>query len=152
MIGPPCAGKTTEAKKMLKQNPHLTRINRDELRVMMLGKIDVNNGFVEQGINEITKIHVQRCMWANVDIIVDATHCKPRYITEIKNMVPIEGKTGVRPDVTFKYIVCDVPFWKQRWRNFWRYTKTGDWIPRDISIAMDRNFRHTLDQIKADKV
>lgn len=152
MIGPPCAGKSTKAREMLKQNPRLVRVNRDELRLMMLGKIDINNGFVEQAINEVTKNIVQRCMWAECDIIVDATHCKPRYITEIKNMVPMPGPTGVKPNVTFKYVVCDVPFWKQRWRNFWRWAKTGIWIPRQVSIAMDRNFRHTLEQIRADKV
>ena len=153
MIGPPCAGKSTLARKMLREsNWPMVRVNRDELRIMMLGKIEVNNGFTEQAINEITKDFVQKCVWANVDVIIDATHCKSRYITDIKNMVPKESSYGVIPDVKFKYIICDVPFWKQRWRNFWRFLKTGDWIPRDLSIVMDRNFRHTVSMIKADKV
>ncbi len=152
MIGPPCAGKSTKAREMLKQNPRLTRVNRDELRQMMLGSMVINNGYVEQAINEITKMHVQRCMWADCDVVIDATHCKPSYITNIKNMVPVAGPTGVKPNVTFKYVVCDVPFWKQRWRNFWRWCKTGVWIPREASVIMDRNFRNTLEQIRADKV
>lgn len=146
MIGPPCAGKTTKAKEMLKQNPRLMRINRDELRKMMLGKIDTGNGYVETSINEITKAFITRCVHAEVDMIIDATHCKPAYIREIKNMVP----AGYHP--VFKYVICDIPFWKQRWRNFWRWVKTGDWIPRAVSIAMDRNFRNTLTQIKTDKI
>jgi predicted kinase len=152
MVGPPCAGKTTLARQMLRDNPHMVRINRDELRRMMLGKIMVDNGYVEQSINQMVKTFAQNCMWANIDLIIDATHCKPKYITDIKNMVPKEPSYGALPTVTFKHIICDVPFWKQRWRNFWRWCRGGGWIPRSVSYHMDRNFRNTIELIKADKV
>lgn len=146
LIGPPCSGKTTLAKRLLRENSYMVRVNRDELRKMMLGKIYTNNGYAEQSINEITKMLIERCVLAEVDLIIDATHCKPSYITQIKNMCPHGHSTQ------FKYLICDVPFWKQRWRNFWRWVKTGDWIPKEVSINMDKNFRQTLKLIKADKV
>ena len=148
MIGPPCSGKTTKARKMLKEVNHgdVLRFNRDELRKMMLGFVDTNNGFVEQSINELTKYTVHRCVYANMDLIVDATHCKPSYINQIKNLVP----AGML--VNYNYVICDVPYWKQRWRNFWRWAGGGGWIPRDVSKNMERNFRNTLELIKADKV
>lgn len=143
MIGPPCSGKTTKAKEMTSYGSIL-RLNRDELRLMLKGTSKPYNDLVETTINTLTEYIVASLVSSGTDLLIDATHCRAKYITDIKLMVPPGS------DVKFTYVICDVPFWLQRWRNFCRFLKTGTWIPRKVSIHMDRNFRTTLALIKTD--
>lgn len=134
MVGPPCAGKSTAAKYMARNDKGIVRVNRDELRTMLRGMYSYGEKFVESLVTLIERQVVYNATGAGIDVIVDATHCTTKSINKIKDMVH-EGE-----DVNFKYLLCIVPYWRQRWRNFWRYLKEDIWIPSDVSKSMTKNF------------
>jgi predicted kinase len=143
MCGPPCSGKTTLAKKLAQEDRGTMRLNRDELRTMLRGKYVSGHQATEAMCTHLVEKGMRIALRLGMDVILDATHCKWKYIEDSKALAP----QGVK----FEYVICDVPYWKQRWRNFWRYLKTGIWIPSGVSKAMDRNFRETLKRIADEK-
>ncbi len=137
MVGPPLSGKSTIAKR-LAQGKNILRINRDELRIMLKGKYVNGNPLVESVINAFTRYLIVRCILSGEDLIIDATHCKEKYINDIKDDIPKDQ------DCIIKYIVCDEPLWKLKYRNIIRYIKTGIWIP----VQVIENMHHTFQSVK----
>lgn len=147
MVGPPCAGKSTKAREMMRENKNLIRLNRDELRWMFRGKeYKWGDAPIEVLVNHLMSEGANYALMTGKDVISDATHCKAKYIAE--------AKKAIHPnfDVKYEYIILDIPFWKQRWRNFWRWVKTGVWIPRAVSKTMDTNFREVKQLIENGKL
>lgn len=144
LVGPPCSGKSTWAKKFLNYGitKNCIRVNRDELRIMFKGKYVSGNPLVENQVNEAFKAIAYNAYANNLNLIVDATHCKMKYINDIKNYLK-DYKT-----IRYSYIVFSVPYWKQRVRNFFRYLKTGIWIPKEVSNNMNKNFLVTKELLK----
>lgn len=134
MIGPPCSGKSTLSKELVSDDIGILRLNRDELRSMLRGKYVVGDKLVEALVTEIINFSIDRLIRSGNDVVIDATNCKQKTINNILKVIP----EGYSPEV--KYIVCDIPYWKQRWRNLLRYLTTGIWIPRHIAKVMHYNF------------
>lgn len=136
MVGPPCSGKTTKAKRLAKASDRFIRVNRDELRTMMRGHYVCDDLYVEKTINLITEQMIQLACASLKNVIIDATHCKVRYINDIKRMIP-EGCP-----VEFKYVLAEnLPLWILKLRNIKRYIQTGVWIPKKVMENMYHNFQ-----------
>jgi predicted kinase len=145
LVGPPCSGKSTAAKQLCVEDPNIIRVNRDELRIMLKGRYTVGNRLVEACTTNIVRHTIDTVLRSGNDLVVDATHCKMKYIQDILEMIPTDV------DCVVKYILFDVPYWKQRWRNFWRWVKTGIWIPSNVSKAMDKNFKEVKKQLSTER-
>jgi len=139
LIGPPCSGKTTWCKQHLKSCSYI-RVNRDELRIMLKGRYVVGNKVVESICNDLVIDSIYRAYKNNTSIIIDATHCKFKYITDIQSKINLDN-------VSYSYTIFKVPYWKQRYRNFFRYLRTGIWIPKEVSKNMNKNFNETIKEL-----
>lgn len=134
MVGPPCTGKSYLAKRMARENNHMIRVNLDDLRTMLNGKYVFNNRVVENTASMIQRTVVEYALANEHDVIVDATHLKEKWIKKTLDVIPEGSHHQV------EYLVCEAPYWKQRWRNFWRWLKTGIWIPSEVAKNMNTNF------------
>ena len=71
--GIPGSGKTTWAKNFVKENPNYIRINRDDLRSMLIGKWD----WAIEGVVISTQAHmIKSFLEINKNIVVDSTNLK----------------------------------------------------------------------------
>lgn len=139
MVGPPCSGKSTFAKEIAKDRSFI-RLNRDELRIMFRGRYSFGENYIESLVNDAIKFIGNKALEDGKIVVLDATHCKMKYINDVKSIFP--------EDTIYKYVVFDIPYWKQRWRNFWRYIKTGIWIPKEVSKVMHNSFQKVKEEIK----
>jgi predicted kinase len=146
MVGPPCSGKSTLAKKIALEHQGLLRVNRDEIRAMLKGAYVFGISHVERLTTDIEDFVVKWALHHGYDVLVDATHCTPKSVNKIKAMVPEDV------EVEIEFITCDIPYWKQRWRNFWRWIRTDIWIPAEVSQNMDRGFKVTKIMIEDGKL
>lgn len=79
LCGIPCSGKTTWTKQYLKDNTNTIRVNRDDLRVMLR-----DQGFVDKPLEDIISavqsLIVCEAQVEKIDVIIDATNCKLKYL------------------------------------------------------------------------
>ncbi len=80
LVGIPCSGKSSWAREYLKNNPNCIRLNRDDLRVMLR-----DQGYVSKDIEDVISstqsfIVTEATSTVNLDVIIDATNCKLKYI------------------------------------------------------------------------
>lgn len=138
MVGPPCSGKSTEADRILKEEPNTLRVNRDSFRYMLR-----NEGFCNYNIeNIITGLMdkaIDKALEGGYDVIIDNTHCKLKYINDITK------KYSGKASVVLYTIQC--PLWRLRLRNVIRYIKKGVWIPDKVIISMHKNFKNLLKEL-----
>lgn len=139
MIGPPCSGKTTLAKRM-SLDPNNVRISREDLRSMIRGHF-TGETQVEDLVSYIVDKTLGKALEMRRNAILDQTNCKYRRLSSLEAQLKDQGWT-------IRRIVLDIPYWKQRWRNFWRWVHTGNWIPRKVAQSMDKNFRLTLQSMQ----
>ena len=81
LIGIPCSGKSTWAKNYVLNNRKVARINRDELREMMMASVitNGNNNF----INKIKKDIIYAAIKSNRNLVIDDTHCYVKQLVEL---------------------------------------------------------------------
>lgn len=100
--GIPSSGKSTWAKKWVAEDPeNRVRVNRDDLRFMLFG---MYWGLTYQQEGDVTKAEralVETYLRSGKDVVVDATHLRPKYITEWKK---IADKLGVELEIEEFYI------------------------------------------------
>ena len=84
--GLPASGKSTWAKKLMKEHPgEYKRVNKDELRAMIdCGQWSRKN---EEFILEIRNCVIDFAMIQNFNVIVDDTNLSPKHEAEIREMV-----------------------------------------------------------------
>ncbi len=141
-VGPPLSGKSTWARKMANKNRDVIRINRDDLRTMFRGGYVHGHGFTETLCTITTISTAGNALRAGYDVILDNTNCTLSTVNDVLNSIVTLKGQGIPIEVEFK--VFEIPYWKQRWRNFWRWAKgKGPWIPSEVSKRMDHNF-HTV--------
>lgn len=132
-VGPPCSGKSTWARK-LAQKRGVIRINRDDLRTMFKGGYVHGDGFVEKLCTLTTYDTALAILKGGFDVVLDNTNCTVKTVKDLLMNVHDVA------EVEFK--VFDIPYWKQRYRNFWRwFRRQGPWIPKEVSQRMDSNFQ-----------
>jgi predicted kinase len=73
LIGIPRSGKTSWSTNYVFENRNVTRINRDELRMMLVGNVITkgNNNFINKVRNNI----IRQAIIAKRNIIIDDTNC-----------------------------------------------------------------------------
>ena len=79
LVGIPCSSKTTWSKEYLKENSNCIRINRDDLRIMLKDKGFVDKN-IESLISTVQATIVQQAFLDKIDVIIDATNCKLKYL------------------------------------------------------------------------
>ena len=110
---------------------------------MLLGKIQMNQTH-ENFINSIIK-RALIYYSTRSNVILDATHCKIKYLEEIKQVV-----TDFGLDFEIVVIFFNVSYNKQRIRNLKRFLLTGIWIPSSVSKNMNKNYLELKSQINPD--
>lgn len=76
--GLPASGKSTWAKKWVAENPdNRARVNRDDIRLQLFGKIV---GVDEQAVTNVEEAMVEASLEAGKNVVVDATHLAARYV------------------------------------------------------------------------
>lgn len=132
LIGIPAAGKSTWSKEFVRKNPDYVRINRDDFRYMLK-----DQGFCEPKIEDmITQLvlnTIDVALDRRLNILLDATHVKSRYIEDMIKYVEY------RADVEF--MVFDISFEKAVERDSLRERPVGEEVIKkmfeDYTILMD---------------
>lgn len=99
LAGLPGAGKSTLAKKMVKQDPTYVRVNLDDIR-SMLGTSDFNK---EKLVEQIELISIGYAFNQKYNVIVDDTNLNPKKINKLKVIAK-----QYNADVDYKLISTDV--------------------------------------------
>lgn len=137
LIGVPCTGKSTYAANLINNNDKWVRINRDDLRFMMLGK-----AFGDSKSEEIITQIEQRCILSSVNrkknVIVDKTHLRWEYIQDIISLV--KGKAGIE-FVVFDLIDKDLAMK--------RMIDRGREIPNDVYTKQCSQFKSLLPRLES---
>jgi predicted kinase len=81
LIGPPCSGKSTWAKKYVLENTRTLRFNRDDLRYMLRG-LPILESLDEQVVTKMIMIGIREGIVNGRDVIIDQTNCKFKYISQ----------------------------------------------------------------------
>lgn len=116
-VGLPASGKSTWAKERIRKSENFVRINRDDIRMMLKnqGQLDPN---LENMVTDIQHSIVNLALSRKQNIIIDNTHLKRKYITDM-----IE-KYNHRADIEF--MVFDVPADKCIERDKLRSNSVGE--------------------------
>lgn len=82
LIGVPAAGKSSWSKEFVRQNENWTRVSRDDFREMLKSAGRVENK-VEEMINELTDATITQALLKKMNVIIDNTNLKAKYIQQI---------------------------------------------------------------------
>ena len=99
LAGLPGAGKSTLAKKMVKQDPTYVRVNLDDIR-SMLGTSDFSK---EKLVEQIELISIGYAFNQKYNVIVDDTNLNPKKINKLKVIAK-----QYNAEVDYKLISTDV--------------------------------------------
>lgn len=131
LVGPPLSGKSTWTRDYLKRTEANTiRVNRDEIRKMIWGEFSIRDENLVTDIQDET-IHVALAYEKHV--IIDNTHCKVKYIEDIKKRYPEQR-------IVVKFF--EAPPFLLHMRNIWRYLRGGVWIPFKVMKTMIKNYKN----------
>lgn len=89
--GLPGAGKSTLAKEMVKENPNLARVNRDDLRTQMFNKKGVLDHPSERAVTIAHDSMVMSLLKAGRDVVVDNLHLRPKYVRDLRKVAQKVG-------------------------------------------------------------
>lgn len=132
LIGIPAAGKTFYTKEFLKKNAGWVSVNRDSYRIMLRNEQQCDPK-VEDLITTLVNITIHNALAKNLNVIVDATNVKEKYIRQFIN----EFKYSADID----YQVFDISLEKAIERDNNREAKVGASVIKrmynDYKILMD---------------
>jgi len=131
LVGIPCSGKSTFARKKKKEG--WTVLSRDEIRENMMPGVYKFSQKGEEMVTVIFDMRLRYAIYDGMNIILDNTHCKQKYIDDALKKFPSIY------NVEIKYF--DIPLWKATWRNIIRRIKTGKWIPFNVMETMYKNYK-----------
>lgn len=144
-MGPPNAGKSTWARKLASAG-NSVRLNRDEFRTMFNGGYIYGNKYFEELCTKATYAIAKRALKDGKNVILDNTNCSPKTIMEL--LFDIGKLQGEGIEVEIEFVLFEIPYWKQRYRNFWRWAKgKGPWIPSEVSKRMHASFEAVKDYL-----
>lgn len=131
-IGIPAAGKSFYTKEFLKKNPNYVSVNRDSYRLMLRNE-QVCEPKVEDLITKLVNISIHQALSKNLNVIVDATNVKEKYIRQFIE----EFKYSADID----YRIFDISVEKAIERDLNREATVGEKVIRrmynDYKILMD---------------
>ena len=132
LIGIPAAGKTFYTKEFLKKNAGWVSVNRDSFRLMLRNE-QMCEPKIEDLITTLVNITIHNALAKNLNVIVDATNVKEKYIRQFIN----EFKYSADID----YQVFDISLEKAIERDKNRDAKVGESVIKrmynDYKILMD---------------
>lgn len=107
-VGVSGSGKTTWSINHMKLFPNTLRINRDDVRKVLIGDLkgyykrsDLNS--IENSVTSIETYSIVEVLRRDHDLILDNTHLKPSYIKEKLEMIEYWSKALKREmDIKFK--------------------------------------------------
>jgi predicted kinase len=132
LIGIPASGKSTWSKEFIRNNPSWVRINRDEYRYMLKDS-QMCEPKVETLISELVNSAIDKSLSKKLNVIVDATNVRLKYIKEF-----IE-RYKYRADIDYR--VFDISLDKAIERDKNRQMKVGE----DVIIKMYQNYKILID-------
>ena len=86
-ISPPGGGKSTWAKEYIKDHPRTLRVNRDDLRFMLMNSPVVPN-HIEVLITELQTFLITKAFSMGYDVLLDTTNIRLRDINATKKGLP----------------------------------------------------------------
>lgn len=117
LIGVPASGKSTWAKEFVRNNPDWTRVNRDDFR-MMLKNSGTCEPKVEAMINELEYGAIDHSLHKKMNVIVDNTNLRAKYINSIVK------RFKYKADIDFR--IFDISLDKAMERNSKREKPVND--------------------------
>jgi predicted kinase len=133
LVGPPGSGKSTFAKEYIIENKNWVRVCRDDIRAMQFADTKAPDN-IELMVNSISESLISSLINQKRNVLIDATHCKMKYITNImKNYKYLA-------DIEFKLFEVDVLELEERCLK--REQEIGKHIPIQVIHAMSQNFDH----------
>jgi predicted kinase len=131
-VGIPASGKSTAAKEFIKKNSGWVSVNRDSYRLMLRNE-QICEPKVEDLITTLVNITIHNALAKNLNVIIDATNVKEKYIRQFIN----EFKYSADID----YQVFDISLDKAIERDNNREAKVGASVIKrmynDYKILMD---------------
>ena len=117
LVGIPASGKSTWSKEHIRRNPDWVRINRDDYR-LMLKDAQMCDPKIESMISELVTVAIRKSLARKLNVIVDATNLRAKYINEFVNEFKHEA------DISFR--IFDISLAKAIERDNGRAAKVGE--------------------------
>lgn len=117
LIGIPASGKSTWSKEFIKNNPNYVRVNRDDLRFMLKDQ-PVCEQKIEDMVTNLVNLTTREALKKKLNVILDATHLKQKYIDQILEEFKYEA------DINFR--LFDISLSKAIERDANREKKVGE--------------------------
>ena len=89
--GLPASGKTTWAKAWVREEPNRARTSRDDLREMLFAQSGLLSREKEDRVTILQKDTVKWCLKNGVNVVVDNTNLRLRYVREWRRLAAAHG-------------------------------------------------------------
>ncbi len=132
LIGIPASGKSTWAKDYVRRNPDWVRVNRDDFR-LMLKDAQLCENKIEDMITALVKDTIGKALSKRLNVLVDNTNLKQKYITDIAETFKYQA------DIDYR--VFDISLEKAIERDNAREAKVGEGVIR----SMHQSYKSLLD-------
>lgn len=142
LIGISGSGKTTEARKLLEENPNYVRVNRDDIRAMLFGYTDKtayqhydrkDMGYLEVIVSGVQDKSIREGLKANKSVIIDNTNLSMKYLREF-------NKYGV--PVKYRFVHCDVEV--AIMRDILRGRSVGEGVIRKQQKSLENLLKNSI--------
>ena len=131
-IGVPASGKSTWSKEFIRNNPNWVRVNRDDYR-LMLKDAQMCDPKIESMISELVTFAIRKSLAKRLNVIVDATNLRVKYINEFVDEFKHEA------DISFR--IFDISLDKAIDRDKNRSAKVGE----EVIKKMYANYKILID-------
>jgi len=123
LIGIPASGKTTWSLEFIKKNPDYVRIGRDAFRLMLRNELSCEPK-IEDLISKLLISSVHKALMKNLNVIIDNTNLKERYINEFID--------EFKYDADIDYHVFDISLDKALERDKLRDHQAGELVVKTM--------------------
>jgi predicted kinase len=133
LIGIPCSGKSTYAKKQ----EGYTIISRDNIRELAYGRNPKYRQIDEVLINQIFDALLEKAVAEGANVIIDNTNLRTKYIRSIQRKLP---------GYSFGLKYFEKSLWIIHYRNVKRWLQTGKWIPIPVINNMNKQYKKLMNE------